>query len=63
MAVSTEAVEQLVAQKLGLDPTRVIKGSIGIEVGPGHTERVTWTGLAVVDRGFMSDVFNEVAGE
>jgi len=60
--VSTEAVEQLVAAKLGLDLTRVVKGSVGIEAGPGDFERVTWTGLAVVDRGFMSEVFNELAG-
>lgn len=52
-------VERIIAKRLGLDPSQIIAGSILCE-NDGGRETVRWSGLSVVEPGFLQSVFDEV---
>lgn len=53
-----EAIAQVVAEKLGLDPSQIISGTLTVEVDPAG-ETVRWNGLSKRPTGFLSECIEE----
>ena len=51
--------ERAIAERLGLDQSQVVAGSISVESSDAG-ERVTWQGLKVMPSGFTNEVIAEV---
>lgn len=53
-------VQQVIAEKLGLDPALVIEGSVTVDVDSDR-ELVRWSGAKRMPPGFLSECLTEAA--
>jgi hypothetical protein len=54
------AVQQVIAERLGLDPHDLLDGSVSVEVDSiGGAEVVRWSGLRKMPSGFLGECLTE----